>query len=121
MTEPIASAPALDPEILERLRQALDDTNGEFIMSLATVYEREAVALVAELGEAAQKADVPRVGRAAHALRGSSANVGGNRLAQLCGELEHWDEPAGELIPRAATIRAELALLLHELRAFVAQ
>lgn len=128
MTEPgdLDGAPAqcrsraFDRQVLEALREALDDVNGEFISSLAAVYQTQATELLAELAEAAQDADAQRLGFAAHSLKGSSSNVGGNRLADLCAELEHWTAGPDELLPRVAVIRTELAALLGELNAYVA-
>ncbi len=113
---------ALDPHVLDSLREALDDVSGEFITSLATVYQSQAVELMDELGDAAQNADSSRVSSAAHSLKGSSANVGGNRLADMCAELEYWgDKPPEGLAPRVEMIRSELDALLLELSAFVAR
>ncbi len=113
------SAAALDRSVLEGLREALDDVSGAFITNVAGVFETQAIDLMADLIDAAQKSDVPRLGFAAHSLKGSSANVGGNRLAGLCAELEHWDGPLAELNPKVASIEQELAALLAELREFL--
>lgn len=115
----MAPTPALDRSVLQELREAMDDVSGEFVASLAEVYETQAVELMTELDEAARDADTHRVGFAAHSLKGSSANVGGNRLAALCGEVEHWDGASQELRARVATIREELSRLLAELTEFV--
>jgi len=110
---------ALDPDVLDGLREALDDVSGQFIAGLLAVYESEAVALMGQLTAAADEGDTQRLRFAAHSLKGSSANVGGNRLADLCAELEHWTGSPGAVLPRVATIRIELAVLLHELRGFL--
>ncbi|MBA2560861.1 MAG: Hpt domain-containing protein [Propionibacteriales bacterium] len=112
-------AGALDRQVLEAMREALDDVSGEFVASLVTVFETQAVELMDEMGEAAQLADAQRVGFAAHSLKGSSANMGGNRLADLCTELEHWGGNPDDLPHAVATVRVELAALLAQLRDFV--
>lgn len=116
---PAPPSAALDREVLANLREALGDESGEFVASLATVYESQAVTLMAELDEAAHDSDAHRLGFAAHSLKGSSANIGGNRLAGMCSELEHWGGAPGEMVPRVAMIRTELSALLAELRVFV--
>jgi HPt (histidine-containing phosphotransfer) domain-containing protein len=112
---------ALDRQVLEGLREALGDVSGEFITGLVVVYETQAGELMAELVDAAEDADAKRLSSAAHSLKGSSAEVGGHRLAGLCAKLEHWDGSPDDLPPVVATIRTELAALLVELREFVAR
>lgn len=115
----MTSPPALDRGVLEDLREAVGDVSGEFISSIATVYEQQAVQLTTEIAAAAQDGDVHRLGLLAHSLKGSSANVGGKRLADLCAELEHWHGDPAELLPKVASLRAELAALRTELNQFV--
>ena len=110
---------ALDRQVLEGLREALGDVSGEFITGLVVVYETQAVELMAEMADAAEDADAQRLSSAAHSLNGSSAEVGGHRLAGLCAKLEHWDGSPDDLLPMVATIRTELAALLVALSAFV--
>jgi HPt (histidine-containing phosphotransfer) domain-containing protein len=110
---------ALDRQVLDGLREALGDVSGEFITGLVVVYETQAGELMAELADAAADADAQRLSSAAHSLKGSSAEVGGHRLAELCAKLEHWDGSPDDLLPVVATIRTELAALLVELREFV--
>jgi HPt (histidine-containing phosphotransfer) domain-containing protein len=111
---------ALDRQVLDGLREALGDVSGEFITGLVVVYETQAGELMAELADAAEDEDAQRLSSAAHSLKGSSAEVGGHRLAGLCAKLEHWDGSPDDLLPVVATIRTELAALLVELREFVA-
>jgi HPt (histidine-containing phosphotransfer) domain-containing protein len=119
----IAASPsaALDRQVLDGLREALGDVSGEFITGLVVVYETQAGELMAELADAAEDEDAQRLSSAAHSLKGSSAEVGGDRLAELCAKLEHWDGSPDDLQPVVATIRTELAALLVELREFVAR
>lgn len=114
-----APAGALDRYMLERMCEALGDESGDFITGIVAVYESEAIGLVEQLNDAAQDADVQRLGFAAHSLKGSSASVGGNRLAGLCAELEHWEGAPDDLLPRVAVVKTELAALLGELRVLV--
>jgi HPt (histidine-containing phosphotransfer) domain-containing protein len=112
---------ALDPSVLQCLREALDDVSGDFVRELAAVYEIQALLLIEQLSDAAQAADVPRINFVAHSLKGSSANVGGHRLVDLCAALEHWDGSPDGAAPTVATLRTELAALIEELRAFAPQ
>ena len=114
-----AQVAALDHQVLEGLRDAMGDVHGEFITSLVAVYESQAVELISAMSNAAQQADTQTLGFAAHSLKGSSANVGGSRVAALCAQLEHWDGKPEELPTKVATLRSELATLLSELDAFL--
>ena len=114
-----SASAALDRQALEGLREAVGDVSGEFITGLVIVYETQAVELMAEMADAAEDRNAQRLSSAAHALKGSSAEVGGHRLADLCAKLEHWDGSPDDLLPMVATIRTELAALLGELSAFV--
>jgi HPt (histidine-containing phosphotransfer) domain-containing protein len=120
MSRPAASG-ALDPSVLQCLREALDDVSGEFVRELAAVYEAQALVLMEQLSDAAQASDVAQINFVAHSLKGSSANVGGHRLVDLCAALEHWNGSADPATPTVATLRTELAALLEELRAFAPQ
>ena len=119
---PVAAAPppALDRQVLLDLQEALDDPTGEFLLGLSAVYERQAAELVAEMRDAARAADLAGLGRAAHSLKGSSANVGGTRLAAMCAELERWDGPTADLAARVAAIQAEVQALQGEIKDFLA-
>lgn len=114
-TMPADHLGALDRRVLQELMEGLDDPDGQFVSGLAGVFERQAAELLAELEDAAHHADLPRVGRAAHSLKGSSATVGGTRLAAMCAALERWEGPTGELPARVVDIAAELAQLRREL------
>lgn len=114
----MASPPALDRRVLADLRTAVGDETGEFIASIVAVYAAQAVELVAEMTVAAKDGDARRLGFLAHSLKGSSANVGGNRLADLCGDLEHWRGAPEALPARVASVETELTGLLIELNEF---
>jgi len=120
MSQPAASR-ALDPSVLQCLREALDDVSGDFVRELAGVYEIQALLLMDQLTDAARTSDVRRLNFVAHSLKGSSANVGGHRLVDLCAALEHWNGSPDQAVPTVATLRTELAALLEELRAFAPQ
>jgi HPt (histidine-containing phosphotransfer) domain-containing protein len=109
---------ALDPSVLECLAEALDDVSGEFVRGLTAVYEAQALDLMEQLSAAARASDVARINFVAHSLKGSSANVGGHRLVELCASLEHWNGSADQVTATVAALRTELAALLQDLRAF---
>lgn len=111
--------PTLDREALEHLQESLDDVGGDFIRSLTLVFEGQAAELMTEISSAADEGDLSRLQRAAHSLKGSSATLGGTRLAGICEELEHGDGPAEAVLLRVAEAQAELQAFQSELRSFL--
>lgn len=74
----------LDRALLNERRLVMADAFAE----LLAAYLEDSARLMAEIADALERADLDRLRRAAHELRGSSANVGAATLAELCSELE---------------------------------
>ena len=60
----------------------------EGFAALLDAYLDDSERRMGEIGDALDSGDLERLRTAAHALKGSSANVGAEALAALCGELE---------------------------------
>lgn len=114
-------APTLDRDMLESLRQSLDDPSGDFIRTLAQVYEGQSATLMAEIVAAADQGDLPRLGEAAHSLKGSSATLGGARLAAMCELLEDWEALTRAVLPKVTDVQAELSTFQSELTLFLSE
>ena len=78
---------ALDPGQIGLLR-SLDDGEGAVLADIIAEYLNQCVAQRDALADAVAAGDADVLERTAHSLRGASANVGGAKLAQICGELE---------------------------------
>ncbi len=77
-----------DPVNVARLREAtLDDA--EFMGELVEMFLTDAADQLASLEQSIAAADWPATSRTAHRLRGASSNVGAEKLARLCSEMEH--------------------------------
>ena len=90
VSEPVASlsgAAELDEERLALLRE-LDDGDGALLALLAEEFTAEASRQVGVLREAVAEGDPEAVERAAHSIKGSSANLGATRLCELSTRLE---------------------------------
>lgn len=74
----------LDRALLEERRLLL----AEAFAVLLETYLEDSEQRMGEIGDALERGDLERLRRAAHALKGSGANVGAAALAALCGELE---------------------------------
>jgi two-component system, sensor histidine kinase and response regulator len=87
-----ASEPALlDDAALAPLRNNRPDMLARIIRA----YLAYAPAAIADLAAAAREADLERLGRHAHSLKSSSANLGANGLSALCRELEQSAKAGG--------------------------
>jgi HPt (histidine-containing phosphotransfer) domain-containing protein len=77
------------PEVIERLRSQLGDQDGVMIREIIQLYLVQAWDLLAQMEVAAQNGDEKSLRALAHSLKGSSATVGGGRLAGVCDRIEH--------------------------------
>ncbi|MEO8379279.1 MAG: ATP-binding protein [Acidobacteriota bacterium] len=82
------AAPALDASVIDELR-SLAEGDPSFLAEVATLYVQESATRLAHLQSAAADADLEALATHAHALRGSSANVGALEVAEACRDLEH--------------------------------
>jgi HPt (histidine-containing phosphotransfer) domain-containing protein len=89
-----SAAPALDWNMIERLRASLA---AEMRAELVETFLVQVRACAAELSAAIRGGDVAECRRIAHGLKGSSATVGASRLQLLCARLEstagHGSDP----------------------------
>ncbi|MGZ8695384.1 MAG: response regulator, partial [Gaiellaceae bacterium] len=111
-----AATPALDPAVLDQLRETLGDATTADIVE---TFLAEGPALVATMRRSVEEGDAARLRLAAHTLKSNAATFGGAALAALCQELERIGEAgvvdgAADLISRA---EAEHERVRSELRA----
>ncbi len=109
----------LDQSQIELLR-SLDDGDGAVLVEIIDQYLAQTLEGRGELARVVGAGDTEAVERAAHRLRGASANIGASTLAALCAEMEtqgrfaRLDE-AGGLVERFdaefARVRDALNLL----------
>lgn len=85
-SEPLTDV--IDHAALEELRQLEGADGPDVLGELLSLFRAETVALLAALREAAAHADGDAMRRAAHSLKGCSANLGARRLAELSARLE---------------------------------
>jgi len=98
----------VDTSVLQGLGEALDDVDGQIVSELVALHHVQVADLAADIVEAARRGDAATLAFAAHSLKGSSANVGARRLADMCAELEHWTGAPPDLLARGAAIEVEL-------------
>lgn len=82
-------APILDETALDAIR-ALDDDGGDALLrEILAAYFASSPGLLAQLDEGLAAASADKVRIATHTLKSSSANLGAQRLSDLCKEAEN--------------------------------
>jgi hypothetical protein len=113
----VDSSPSIDVARIREL-QELDAPDGAYVEQLVAAFVENAERTVQTLRDAVQEGDPQAVERAAHALKGSSANIGATRLAELAHVLETLGRGGalGKTNNAVDAAAAELELLNHALR-----
>lgn len=75
-------------ETMESLRGQLGDHGGRLVSELIALYVVQGRELVTQIEAAVAAPDPERLRAAAHKLRGSTATLGGDRLAAVCQQIE---------------------------------
>ena len=86
----------LDHAILDSLRALPSEEDPDPLGSLIRLYLDDSDPRLERMQEAIDQHDLPALARAAHALKGSSNNLGARQLGQICGEFEKLAK-AGQL------------------------
>ncbi|MCT7952243.1 response regulator [Ancylothrix sp. C2] len=86
--QPEVEMPAVNLAELQAFCRAIDEDSTKILLLLTNCYFEEVPKLLQAMSSAIAQADAQALKRAAHTLRGSSANLSAAHLAQLCGRLE---------------------------------
>jgi HPt (histidine-containing phosphotransfer) domain-containing protein len=122
-----ASAPAkpadeaalvLDQSVLNRLRQLRQPGQPDPVAELIDLFLMDMPKRIQQMDDALARQDANSLRVAAHTLKGSSKNMGAQRLAQICAELEAQSREASfthapQLIAAIKMQAAELTLALE--------
>jgi CheY-like chemotaxis protein len=111
-----SAEPPFDPACIDRLRQLEAATGETIVAEVVGHFLTSAPLQVAAIREALTSGDAEALGFAAHALKGSSAQLGASRLAALAQELETLARNGA--VPEAGV--AELAAELDRLAPLLA-
>lgn len=85
----MADFPVIDPQAIENLRALNPDDNDEFLREIAGIFLEDTPLRIAELEQSLAANDVSKFTRAAHSIKGSSANLGAMALRAVAEVLEH--------------------------------
>ncbi|MBW3619698.1 MAG: response regulator [Actinobacteria bacterium] len=114
--DPTGVPAAIDPERWQLLREVLDDDDA--LHAFVTAFLTDVPARLADLRTSVGAGDAETVRTASHRIRGSAMNLGADRLADLCDELEQ-DARSGDLSRAralAAAAGTELDRVVAELQ-----
>lgn len=91
MSEPAV----IDPQTIENLRSLNPGDQDEFLREIAGIFCEDTPLRLAELDQSLATGDIARFTRAAHSIKGSSANLGAVALRALAEKLEHQSRTTG--------------------------
>lgn len=105
----MADHPLIDQQAIENLRSLNPDDADEFLREIIGIYLEDTPARFADLDQSLVAGDTPKFTRAAHSIKGSSANVGAMTVRALAEKLEHQSARQGlaEVAPLLAELKAE--------------
>ena len=115
---PLSDIPSIDPEAIANLRELNPGDNGEFLREIVGIYIEDTPKRLAELRACLASGDVATFTRAAHTIKGSSANVGAQVLKGVAERLETVSrkEGLGGVSGMIADCEAEFERVKVELR-----
>jgi HPt (histidine-containing phosphotransfer) domain-containing protein len=113
----------IDPQTIENLRSLNPGDNDEFLREIAGIFFEDTPQRLAELDQSLAAGDVTRFTRAAHSIKGSSANLGANLLKIAAEKLEYQSRTAGlsGVEPLVAQLKSEFSRAEVALRQLVSK
>jgi HPt (histidine-containing phosphotransfer) domain-containing protein len=111
----------LDPLAIENLRALNPGDNDEFLREIAGIFLEDTPLRIAELDQSAAANDTPKFTRAAHSIKGSSANIGATALRAVAEKLEHQSRTQGlnGVAPLVEQLKLEFSRTDGALRALI--
>ncbi|HUR56549.1 MAG TPA: Hpt domain-containing protein [Opitutaceae bacterium] len=111
----------IDPQAIANLRSLNPGDNDEFLREIAAIFLEDTPMRIAELDQSLAAGDVSKFTRAAHSIKGSSANLGATALRVAAEKLEQQSRTKGlaDVSALVASIKAEFARAQVELSALV--
>jgi histidine phosphotransfer protein HptB len=113
-----ASVPLLDPAAIAALRD-LNPGDDSFLRDLIQIFLEDSPARIAEIEQALAEGDARLLTRAAHSLKGSSANFGAHHLQAVSEKIELLGRQGtlGEVPPFLEAMKNEFAAVRTALQA----
>lgn len=107
----MSDANVIDLQAIENLRALSPGDNDAFLQEIAGIFLEDTPLRIAELDQSLAEGDVGKFTRAAHSIKGSSANLGAMALRASAEKLEHQSRVEGlaQVRPLVAQVKAEFA------------
>jgi histidine phosphotransfer protein HptB len=101
----------IDSQAIENLRALNPGDNDEFLREIAGIFLEDTPLRIRELEQSLAAGDPAKFTRAAHSIKGSSANLGAMALRAVAEKLEHQSRSKGlvEVDELVAQVRDEFA------------
>jgi histidine phosphotransfer protein HptB len=114
----MSNFPIIDQESIENLRSLNPGDNDEFLKEIVGIFLEDTPQRIEELDLSLASQDKVRFTRAAHSIKGSSANLGALALRAAAEKLEIHSNNVGltEVVPLIAEIKSQFALAKAELK-----
>lgn len=111
------SLPPIDPQALDNLRALSPGDDDAFVKEICGIFVEDTPRRLTELDEGVKSGDVSSVVRAAHSIKGSSANLGAQNLRTAAEQLETKARKEGvtNLATPIAAVKAEFEKAKAEL------
>jgi histidine phosphotransfer protein HptB len=112
---------AIDPQAIENLRALNPGDNDEFLREIAGIFLEDTPQRIAELDQSLAAGDAAKFTRAAHSIKGSSANLGAMDLRAVAEKLEHQSRTDGldGVSPLIAQLKVEFGRADLELKKLI--
>ncbi len=114
-------AVVIDPQAIANLRALNPGDHDEFLREIAGIFLEDTPQRIAELTQSLAAGDTAKFTRAAHSIKGSSANLGAMILRATAERLEHQSrkDGLGNVAPLVETVKAEFTRAEAELRKLI--
>jgi HPt (histidine-containing phosphotransfer) domain-containing protein len=113
----------IDSQVIENLRSLNPGDNDEFLREIAGIFFEDTPLRIAELDQSLASGDAVRFTRAAHSIKGSSANLGAMMLRAAAEKLEHQSRTNGltDVTPLVAQVKSEFSRAHEALQKLVSK
>jgi HPt (histidine-containing phosphotransfer) domain-containing protein len=119
----MSDSSVIDPQAIENLRALNPGDNDEFLREITGIFLEDTPERIAELDQSLAAGDAAKFTRAAHSIKGSSANLGAMALRAVAEKLEHQSRTSGlvNVGSLVADVKTEFARAQAELAKLVAK
>lgn len=117
----MSNFPIIDQEAIESLRALNPGDNDEFLREIAGIFLEDTPQRIAELHASLAAGDNVRFTRAAHSIKGSSANLGAFALRAAAENLEHHSTSSGldDVVGLITDVEAQFETARNELNKII--